>query len=439
MQSASVKRCLRPVHNALYDHISSFGWCVRGDVRREDYEAIYEDRRAGEDLISGDYSSATDMIYTFAVDAIVDVLAECPELTEKERSILVGSFSNLRWVSRSGRFYPIKRGSMMGNLVSFPLLCLLNKACYDICCDITFGTGSGRVGRFNGDDCAFAGTAEFFALWRQVTSTFGLIVNEEKTGFESEWLELNSQPFSVRKGRLVDKPVISFLRPRRKEPGDLLTEVLEGIKTFKKSTRAWILNVAMRHEISLREISVSNIPSQTLRYLLSRSWFRRALQLGPAPVRTRGQARTVEMVVKNPPRSFFYPLIEQLSAKLQKECVEKWEGKKVQPLELTVDRRLFWLETKNVPTKNPSHLLIKGPLRWQFVWPKELYHFVSEHFPQVLLTDLDCQSLWLDDHHFLTTTCSLVGRRPARWYLKMRQTFAPILTPRFYLRALTRL
>jgi hypothetical protein len=432
MQSARVKRVLTPVHNALYDHISSFGWCVRGDVTKEDFAAIYADRRHGEEMISGDYSSATDNIYSFAVECIVDVLSETPELTEEERNVLVGSFTNLRWVSRSGRQHPILRGSMMGNLVSFPLLCLLNKACYDICCDITFGPGSRRVGRFNGDDCAFAGTRKFLALWREVTGSYGLIVNEEKSGFDRYWLELNSQPYSCKRGYLVHKPVISFLRPFREEAGCLLTETLEGIKTFSARTRAYVLNVLMRHEISLREISFGNVSKKDLSFLLRKSWFRRALWLGPAPVVKSGSKRSVEVVVANPPVARLYRFVERCSAVLQKECVELWNGFEFPrdsghgPTTFTIDRRSHRaLDIQSGPTPTFPFLYEKSVLKWQFVWPAELYSWFSGRFPQYLLSDRACYKEWMDDHPFLVTTGGLSRVRPKLPYKNLYASFAP--------------
>lgn len=313
----------------------------------------------------------------------------------------------------------------MGNLVSFPLLCLLNKACYDICCDIAFGSGVRRIGRFNGDDCMFAGDRRFFDLWREVTSSYGLVVNEEKTGVSKDWLELNSQPFSVRKGRLVAKPVLSFLRPFRKEPGDLLSEVLEGIKSFKAPTRAWVLNVAMRHEISLREISVSNIPASTLRFLLGKSWFRRALQLGPARVTTSGVSRSVPVTVANPPRAGLYRWVEEKAALLQRECVDRWIGVKVRPLRQEIDRRRYLADYKNEPTRRLPFILRHAPRKWQFVWPTELLELVRVACPEALLRDEDCYSEWIDDHHFLTVRRGLVRVRPAPWVKRLRKCFGP--------------
>lgn len=313
---------------------------------------------------------------------------------------------------------------MMGNLVSFPLLCLLNKACYDICCDVTFGSfAKDRKGRFNGDDCVFAGTLGFFDLWREVTGSFGLVVNEEKTGVSRTWGELNSQPFFSLCG-LAPKPVISFLRPFRFEPDCLLAEVLEGIKTFKTSVQDWVLNVAMRHEISLRKISLASLSKRMLGKLLRRSWFRRALALGPAPIESTGVERTVDVVVGRPPASRFYRLVSEMSNDVQRDCVSHWEGKKVHPFESRLNKVAHRAATCSVKTPPFPFLYAKGRTMWRFVWPRPVLRFFERFCPEAILSENDCQSEWIDDHPFLTTACSIRRSSVAPAFRYLQSSFS---------------
>jgi hypothetical protein len=450
MQSARVKRVLKPVHAALYDHLSTFGWLVRGDVTLEDYQAVIENLREGEKIISGDYSAATDNIYLEAVHAIVEVLAECPELSEEERKVLVGSFTNLRWRSLMGKEHPINRGSMMGNLVSFPLLCLLNKACFDISTDIFYGPNSGRIGRFNGDDCLFPGCEGFFRLWRQVTATFGFKVNEDKTGFSKCWADLNSQPYRKGAKGLNPKPILSFLRPFRQDTEELLSEVYAGIKSFRRDVQAWVWNVAMRHEISLREISASQIPKRVLRFLFKKSWFRRALQNGPAKIIEKGTKRTPDVVLGNPPKPEFYEKVSKLNDFALRSHVNAWTGvsfvppedwnfrepflvthpvtgvvipeKDCCPYERRIDRKEYYLRTKGIPT-DPPRWIIKVEKRFQFLWPRHVY----ERFERNgwLLTDSESQNEWLDDHILLTVKTEFKNSLPTRHHPSTKGLFAP--------------
>jgi hypothetical protein len=105
MQSAWTKRVLRPVHECLYDYISSKDWCVRGNVTKGDFLAILKDRRPGEKLISGDYAAATDNLHLEVVTAVAEVIAESAHLDEDEKRALreaFGSISLYKKVKKSG-------------------------------------------------------------------------------------------------------------------------------------------------------------------------------------------------------------------------------------------------------------------------------------------------------------------------------------------------
>jgi len=404
MQSAEVKRVLTPVHNALYDHISSFGWCVRGDVTKGDFEKVIDDMREGEDIISGDYEAATNNIYLPAVEAAVDVLLECPELLENEREILRESFTNLRWCNpATGVQHPIRRGSMMGNLLSFPILCLLNKACFDIACDVDNGGRSKtcRIGRFNGDDCCFAGDARFFGIWHHVTSIFGFIVNREKTGRSRRWAELNSSIYDVLKHRFVAKPVISFLRPSKSCPGTILPDLLKGISSFRWSVQQIIVKSWMRYEICLRGVSsgLSEIGSRWLSELLKLRWFRAACLADKPPVRETGVDRSQQVIVGIPPRPRFLSFVSKAAAEMCSEHTQTWTGVKVRPLTSFLDRRAFRAIEK-FRSPRMSSLFERGGWRWTFVWPADLYKFILNKFPTVLRSSTT--RIWEEDHPFLS-------------------------------------
>jgi len=203
MQAALTKRLLRPVHEAAYDYISSFGWCVRGDIKGVHLFPLLLDKRDNEKYISGDYEAATDNLNPDAVLAVVEVLAE--SLPEELGKVLIDSFTDIWFAERKNNQEirrSVLRGSMMGNLCSFVVLCLLNKICHEITVDeIALERGDSsmhsRLVRINGDDIAFCGDDGVFRKWRNVTSRIGFVVNEKKTGVSEKIIELNSQPFLV--------------------------------------------------------------------------------------------------------------------------------------------------------------------------------------------------------------------------------------------------
>lgn len=426
MQSAGVKRVLAPVHNALYDHISSFDWCVRGDVRREDFAAVVGDLRRGERFISGDYQAATDNIYLPAVEAIVEVLAESPELSEEERRVLLGSFRNLRWLSSSGATHPIKRGSMMGNLVSFPLLCLLNKACHDIARDVCSPVpGVRRVGRFNGDDCMFSGDDAFFGTWQLVTGIFGLVVNREKTGVSRRWLELNSQPYDVTRGSMVSKPVLSFLLPPRHTPGSILPSIISGVSSFRWSVRLKVVTM-LRHEICLRGVrdTLGCLSPKWRSELFSRRWFRAGCLDDPAPLNERGENRSPTVVVGPPPDSRVYDFLTEFAVSLSRETVEKWRGVKVRPFSQLIDRRAYSAR-RRYTSPRLSSFFSWGGYRWRFNYPGESLSLLTEGpLSKGGFVRTWSKAKWVDDHPLLSRG-PVVLERPR---VPARRSFPPPLS-----------
>jgi hypothetical protein len=429
MQSANVKEQLTPVHTALYDHLTSFGWCVRGDVTSSDFETVAKDRRFGEWYISGDYENATNNIYTEVVGAIVDVLCESKHLTAAEVEILRGSFTDLHWLSRSGNLWPIRRGSMMGNLVSFPVLCLLNKACYDLCRDYEARWGDGerdRKVRINGDDIMFCGTQRFYELWVSVTSHFGLVVNEEKTGLDRRFFELNSRSYDCVQHRFVGKPVLSFLSERGASC-DLLSEVVKGMASFSKDILMYVLNDLLRYEISVRPISLDTIPTWLWRSLIKRKWFRVSLQLGPLPVRTKGVVRDIPVIVGPPCRARFYPLIDRMSRDVTEDFVSEFRGVKVRPAETTLDRREA-LARRDLAKGNFPRFVARGERTWAFAWPAKLYKFVRDLDFDIFLSPDEQLDEWLDDHPFIVTRRALVLKNARPGLPATRSLFPPPLS-----------
>jgi hypothetical protein len=409
MQSAEVKRILAPVHNALYNHCTSYGWCVRGDVTGGDFRAIVRDRREGESFISGDYVAATDNIYLPAVQIIVDEIARSSELSEEERSVLVGSFTDLRYKKAIvlDDHYAIKRGSMMGNLVSFPLLCLLNKSCWDIACNIRGGDRR-RIGRFNGDDCMFAGDRQFFGTWRGVTARYGLVVNEEKTEFSGRCLDLNSQTYDVHKSSMIAKATLGFLRPARSEPSDMLSEVVRGLVGF---SRVHVLDVILklRWEISLRGVmgSLGCLSPWLRKQLVRMRWFRSAALMGGCPIDEKGVDRAVPVSVARPPRARFLPLVSSAAARLQRDHTEEWMGKRVTPLSRKLVRPSRQWQRKALSSVSSRRRFEWIGLRWAFVWPTALLE-VAKQYPSVFARH---DTKWFDDHPFLTTRPHVVEVR----------------------------
>jgi len=416
MQPARVKRLLTPVHNSLYNHLSASRCVVRGDFTKEDAMEVIADSRPGELFTSGDYSSATNELHQDAVKTVVAEICASPAVSPDEKKVLWQSFQRLRVKTCHG-VKEVNRGSMMGNLVSFPILCLINIACFHIVCDIMHGPFNRRVGKFNGDDCLFNADQVSYDLWTEVTSTFGLVVNHDKTGRSDRWLDLNSSTYDSWNHRFVAKPVLSFLLRERDSRECVVNQILTGLRSFKSSVKEYVVNVLMRREISLRGVDINTIPIKWLRSLIKRAWFRNALVRGPAPLKERGIKRQVEMVIDLPPRSRFYRIFDEFARDLRSDYIERWRGKKVKPYESSFRRTAVrrWIDQCKEPSM-PVYRLKFGPRVWRWTWPRELRDLLKNKGLFDLVTISDDQTLWLEDHPNLVSQFTHVFRPcTARW------------------------
>jgi hypothetical protein len=402
MQSAYVKGTLRPVHECLYDFLSSSRWLVKGDVTKDHVRSVVDGCMKGESFISGDYEAATNNIFVQIPWAIAQELSLSPDLSHEEREALLESFrpDNLHWVSSKGVSSPIRRGSMMGNLMSFPMLCLLNKACYDMCCSIRRKRDKKlRLENciINGDDIAFAGDTPFYNDWVRVTSFFGLVVNLEKTGISSTFIELNSRVF-FSKGRvlrLLRKPVLSALSPGL-DPSCLLTRLWDGLRSLSPGTFRW-MSVMLRHNIIERGVCLSSIPSRLRRVLIKYSWFRRAI-LSRADVVESGVLRAWPVCSQTVrPSAGTLDLFNDKMKELSIYGVSLAIGLKVPPYKRELRRRVVPVRPKGL-----ERPYIRFRTSWVWRWPAPLYRWwISSGLP---LRQLDPSSVWEDDHSCLSVS-----------------------------------
>jgi len=417
MQSSKVKEVLTPVHECLYDFLSSKRWLVRGEITKKHIRAVVDGRVGNEDFISGDYQSATDNIYQQVPFAIAEILADSPFLTSLEREALLESFrpENMKWVSSAGRVRPIRRGSMMGNLMSFPMLCLLNKACYNITCALRRkrdGTKRLENAIVNGDDIAFAGDQVFFEDWRAVTSHFGLVVNELKTGKSGCWVELNSRSFFVNNRgaiRALRKPVLSSLQPGD-NPSCLLTRLCEGMLTLSPGVFRWLL-IMLRHNVIRTGVSLASVPCRLRRVLVKMRWFRQALLVEPV-VREEGVMRSWPVSTKTfRPSKDLIPLYDWKCDALLRYGVSLVRGRKCPPY----SRRL--VGSPVLPSRDPHLSFFRS---WVWRWPTPLLEWwVGFGFGVEELGRDD----WVDDHSHLSVRVSV----------ETQSRFPPVLDPGFIL------
>lgn len=200
---ASFVQCLLgPLHQLIYDTLVGVtgGAILRGDadVSAKSLGGMKRSRGLeSEVFVSGDYESATD---NFVADHSKLLLW----LIQKQSRYVPSSLWRLALRSLKGRvktpwgeIFPQIAGQMMGNYLSFPLLCLTNllgifgALGLERTCELI----GNQLIRINGDDIVFRCRVEEFELWADYVKKCGLTLSKGKTLVHKRVFSLNSTFF----------------------------------------------------------------------------------------------------------------------------------------------------------------------------------------------------------------------------------------------------
>lgn len=200
---------LRPLHKCMYDYLSRYSWLLRGDAKPSAFKGF--ETKEGEMFCSGDYESATDNLNSEVQKEILRCVLQNARNVPKGLIVsAMRSFSlKLALYGRDGNLVASMRqqsGQMMGNLLSFPLLCLVNY--------ITFRwltMDSSIPVRINGDDIVFRAKPEVIERWKLGVSASGLTLSEGKTMVDGRYFSLNSTLF---KGTRKRVRLVPFIRSK---------------------------------------------------------------------------------------------------------------------------------------------------------------------------------------------------------------------------------
>lgn len=192
---------LRPLHTAIYNHISRFDWLLRGEANPSSFKDFVP--REGEIFVSGDYESATDNLNMFVQKVLLNrILRSTCSVPDHIKELARESQQPL--VSLDGNVSRIRRGQLMGNLLSFPLLCIVNYLAF------RYYTGNDHSipVRINGDDIVFRAPLGVANRWREGVIGSGLVLSKGKTLCHSRYFSLNSKMFKSGKSLPKLIPVI---------------------------------------------------------------------------------------------------------------------------------------------------------------------------------------------------------------------------------------
>nr|UJQ91971.1 MAG: putative RNA-dependent RNA polymerase [Botourmiaviridae sp.] len=270
---------LRPLHLAIYNRLSRFDWLLRGEASVGRFKKFtYQPDQV---FVSGDYTSATDNLNFHIQREILGAVLEgaravptgVKELAFRSQQIKLA-------VRRDDKEVVVdqKRGQLMGNLLSFPLLCLVNYLGFR-----WFGGVERTKGlpvRVNGDDIVFRSSRSVYESWARGVSGAGLTLSPGKTMVDSRYFSLNSTMFVARGTKVKRVPCIRSSAFGFRKPEDPVSSLSGRWARVKKDFPCGKLRRVVLEEEFLR----LNTP-----YIVaSRRSVTRGLDLGISPDALKG-------------------------------------------------------------------------------------------------------------------------------------------------------
>jgi len=170
---------------------------------------------SGSKFISADYSAATDNLNPVLSMHCVRIISQWinlpPDLESYFEEALTGHFIEYEGYGRRRQLW----GQLMGSIVSFPILCIVNFAVCLISWRETVGFGKSFPMKsapitINGDDALFPGNDDTYALWKSVALMAGLEPSVGKVYYSSNYLNINSTSYKVVNGILLHIPYVNM-------------------------------------------------------------------------------------------------------------------------------------------------------------------------------------------------------------------------------------
>jgi len=148
-------------------------------------------------FVSGDYESATDNLNLWVQKLILrKILRSATGVPEHIKELAYDS-QELE-ISSGDSLARVRSGQLMGNLLSFPLLCIVNYLAFRYYAKV----GPEVPVRINGDDIVFRARHEVARRWMDGVVGSGLTLSKGKTLVKPQYFSLNSRLFRARRSGL---------------------------------------------------------------------------------------------------------------------------------------------------------------------------------------------------------------------------------------------
>jgi len=196
---------IKPYQKAIHGHLKEFDQfrLIGKTICQDDIKWLTTDIKDSDLLISGDYSAATDNLNqdasVYCLHLILERMrskwASCPE----DLLLASQSLGNLK-IHSGNDVFSQTNGQLMGSLLSFPILCIINYAVWALNKRNQTGffpslstDGSGAKVLINGDDIGFVASRKEYDAWWNLVPQVGLSPSIGKNYASMKFLTLNSQ------------------------------------------------------------------------------------------------------------------------------------------------------------------------------------------------------------------------------------------------------
>lgn len=209
---------LKPLQIAMFKALKSwqcFEPCWNPDF--DPSRIINSGSQKGLSLLSGDYSAATDGLHMDVSLVASNALAEFFETIDPQIARLIRweggvhtlDYPILSYTDDNGKkvrktFPPViqSNGQLMGSLLSFPILCLVNAFTYARAHNLLLHELD-RV-LIHGDDICFQSDADSISLWKELANSVGLKPSVGKNYAARDWVSIDSKLFVKKKNKLEE-------------------------------------------------------------------------------------------------------------------------------------------------------------------------------------------------------------------------------------------
>lgn len=214
--------CLKPLQRAMWLALGEEEqFCLTHGTNRlpEAVERIFNQSQPGDVWISGDYTAATDSFAIEASKALMEGILESIDHMPTRRWAMKEISPHLLIYPRSSNLDPViqQSGQLMGSLLSFPLLCLLND-----CTAKSIGLLPSQY-LINGDDILMRTKADNYAKWKDRVSDYGLSLSLGKNYVHEDYGTVNSQ--LIFRGSLLSSGKQRVLDRRSQVLGECLRDL----------------------------------------------------------------------------------------------------------------------------------------------------------------------------------------------------------------------